>query len=44
MGVLGMVVSTSSAQSINNFVVGIALSLRVVVGLGGRAFVVVECE
>ena len=41
---LETVVSTSSAQSIDDFVVGVALSLGVVVGLGGSAFVVVECE
>ena len=39
-----MAVLTSSAQLNDDFVVGIALSLRVVVGLGGCAFVVVECE
>ena len=39
-----MVVSTSLAQSNDDFIMGIALSLRVVVGLGGRAFMVVECE
>ena len=44
MGVLGMVVLTSSAQLIDNFVVGVALSLGVVVELRGSAFVVVKCE
>ena len=44
MGMLETVVLTSSAQSINDFVVGVTLSLGVVVGLGDRAFVVVKCE
>ena len=44
MGVLGMVVSTSLAQLIDDFIVGITLSLGVVVGLGGRVSVVVKCE
>ena len=41
---LEMVVSTSLAQSIDDFVMGVTLSLGVVVGLGDHAFVVVECE
>ena len=39
-----MAVSTSKAQSNDDFVVGVAFLLGVVVGLGGSAFVVVECE
>ena len=39
-----MAVLTSSAQSNDNFIVGVALSLGVVVGLGGCAFMVVECK
>ena len=39
-----MAVSTFSAQSNDDFGVGVALSLRVVVGLGGRVFVVVKCK
>ena len=39
-----MAVLTSSAQSNDDFVMGVALSLGVVVGLGGHASMVVECE